>query len=518
MLSVNLPKVKTVFAPYAVKIGEELFGGQKFGVSDIETKFTTQRTATLDQYLGLFIDFPLTASNEDEGFGQCHTVDYRLRTPVPCKFRRLVVKFPREVEVTFRVATEEGISKLPEGKASMSWVEVVLKKGAKVSVEGFGLPYANVNHPAHEWLQHPDSAPVVGDKTLLDILQQEKFTFIVSEPHPRFPQDLDREFEPCRNSVYKDVACTYSPGTDVELPSHRLGHVLEEFIQAKLPYIKPSKPDGEHGTLSPLFVDCRNSFCYTDPITHSRRNWDQIKAAFNFLADFVKTKQVNPASILIIAPYSAMVEAAETFRNKREYKVLKEMQPPSTDSRRPVPTKEPTKPPKPTLSDIGVEAGVWKDDRNAEAIDSIASRGHGSKSAKRKAEDDGRSVRRAKAKEPSKKAYCTVSVTEKSGLNIKWKDKTSSFAGPDKVQLIGYTTFSRVKFKAIEKHNRFQRQTTNKINRDYIISLSRQRIKHFAATGASDETPFIHYTLRPTQVLKPLLAAAAQEDMLQELL
>ncbi|KAF5248559.1 hypothetical protein FAUST_222 [Fusarium austroamericanum] len=188
------------------------------------------------------------------------------------------------------------------------------------------------------------------------------------------------------------------------------------------------------------------------------------------------------------------------------------------DSRRPVPAKEPIKPPKPTLSDIGVEAGVWKDDRNAEAIDSIASRGHGSKSAKRKAEDDGRSVRRAKAKEPGKKAYCIVSVTEKSGLNIKWKDKTSSFAGPDKVQLIGYTTFSRVKFKAIEKHNRFQRQTTNKINRGYIISLSRQRIKHSAATGASDETPFIHYTLRPTQVLKPLLAAAAQEDMLQELL
>lgn len=29
--------------------------------------------------------------------------------------------------------------------------------------------------------------------------------------------------------------CTYSPGTDVKLPSHRLGHVLEEFIQAKFP-------------------------------------------------------------------------------------------------------------------------------------------------------------------------------------------------------------------------------------------------------------------------------------------
>ncbi|EKJ69340.1 hypothetical protein NXS19_013784 [Fusarium pseudograminearum] len=54
----------TVLKPCAVKIGEEFFGGQKFGVSDIETKFTTQRTATLDQYLGLFIDFPLATSNE----------------------------------------------------------------------------------------------------------------------------------------------------------------------------------------------------------------------------------------------------------------------------------------------------------------------------------------------------------------------------------------------------------------------------------------------------------------------
>ncbi|XEU95360.1 hypothetical protein FSHL1_000644 [Fusarium sambucinum] len=138
------------------------------------------------------------------------------------------------------------------------------------------------------------------------------------------------QFELCRNYVYKDVACTYGPGTDVELPSHRLGHSLEEFAQAKFPSVKPSKPDGKNATLSPLFVDCRNSYCLVDPVTHSRRNFDQIKAAFNFLADFVKTKQVNPADILIIAPYSAMVDAIESFRKKREYEVLKEMRPPST--------------------------------------------------------------------------------------------------------------------------------------------------------------------------------------------
>ncbi|GKU19857.1 unnamed protein product [Fusarium langsethiae] len=56
--------------------------------------------------LGLFIDFPLAAaSNEDEGFGQCHTIDYQVRAPVPCEFRRLVVKFPHEIEVTFRAVT-----------------------------------------------------------------------------------------------------------------------------------------------------------------------------------------------------------------------------------------------------------------------------------------------------------------------------------------------------------------------------------------------------------------------------
>src|SRR6478609_1959690 len=68
------PKVPpTAFGPCAVVIGEELFGGKTFGVSDIETKLITRRAATIEQYFGVFIDFPLATSNEDEGFGQCHT-------------------------------------------------------------------------------------------------------------------------------------------------------------------------------------------------------------------------------------------------------------------------------------------------------------------------------------------------------------------------------------------------------------------------------------------------------------
>ncbi|KAL5595360.1 hypothetical protein FOVSG1_009049 [Fusarium oxysporum f. sp. vasinfectum] len=894
------PKVPpTAFGPCAVVIGGELFGGKTFGVSDIETKLITRRAATIEQYFGVFIDFPLAASNEDEGFGQCHTVDYQSRSPIPCGFRRLKVKFPHEIEISFRAATQEEISKLPKAKKTMSWVEVTLKKGAEVFVEGFGLPYANASHPAHEWLQHPDSAHVIGGKTLLDkmdvaslpanfdygygdihswdlerymkqlseikggqvegswnyptdghhvaaltqslvqdimwlhrdclemdkekraayfvkkpttLKQSTRYYVIVSmgkgffthfakawarltkdfqvklmiydrdegEPEgwkarirefpeslevlndhpltdeedelvlevipPKAPQnhvtldwdlqlqeterkveavceflptaaptslirgespedskprsdreklvmslhrdlmrgdgfwktmvapggmemleddmaqmginnqgkrmrlqtlpsvnllrgpnaewidalmtealEVDRErfrrylsncplglglitagpgfgkttavalatlgmaasvgrvlgsgpthvavnnlcaridvvtcrvtakynsgkqpvdrlhralvvrghklrdevaafknllekpdlgddaapllvclgsdarllheddsiklhelhkslaessglarlrdrvsgkitweeyanngetvgkaeledlvqriveaadilctlpalahtedilhrwklqargiaideagnitradlcsvwgntllpcllagdekqlapvvmtledqeegiyvnrfgpdgvisplefikgmgwpvyrlrtqlrlargqFELCRKSVYKDVACTYGAGADVELASHHLGHVLEEFIRFKFPAVKPPKPDGKRGTLSPLFVDCRNSFCHVDPVTRTRKNIDQIKVAFNFLAEFVKTKQVNPADILIIAPYSAMIDAIESFYKKREYEVLKDMRPPST--------------------------------------------------------------------------------------------------------------------------------------------------------------------------------------------
>ncbi|KIL93205.1 hypothetical protein FAVG1_03182 [Fusarium avenaceum] len=182
----------TTLQSCAVKIGgDEFFGGKKLGVSDIETKLVTLRPKALEQYFGLFIDFPLAASNEDEGFGQCHTIDYQSRSPVPCESRRLKVKFPHEIEVNFRAATEEEVSKLPKGKAKMSWVEVALKNDAKVTVEGFGLPYANASHPAHEWLRHPASADIVGGKTLLDILQQEQFTFIVSEPHPLLQNKMD---------------------------------------------------------------------------------------------------------------------------------------------------------------------------------------------------------------------------------------------------------------------------------------------------------------------------------------
>ncbi|RBR08472.1 uncharacterized protein FIESC28_10220 [Fusarium coffeatum] len=185
------------------------------------------------------------------------------------------------------------------------------------------------------------------------------------------------------------------------------------------------------------------------------------------------------------------------------------------NSRSPSPFKEPSaSPPRPELLDTGVEVGVMRDD----------SATHGTSASipgsKRKADNDGgRSAKRTKVEQPGQKAYCTVSVTKKSGLNIKWKTGASSFTGPDKVLLIGYSSISKAKFAAMEAHDRFQRKTTASWNRDYLVALGRKRIKYFAAASRNeDKTPAIDDNLRAHRLRKPLLASDAQEAELKEIL
>lgn len=67
-------------------------------------------------------------------------------------------------------------------KGAMSVVEVCLKEGAKVVVEGFGIPFSNAGQPVHEWLTLPATTLVCGDMTFVDILMQDHFTFVVQHP------------------------------------------------------------------------------------------------------------------------------------------------------------------------------------------------------------------------------------------------------------------------------------------------------------------------------------------------
>ncbi|KAJ4003290.1 hypothetical protein NW752_012236 [Fusarium irregulare] len=187
----------------------------------------------------------------------------------------------------------------------------------------------------------------------------------------------------------------------------------------------------------------------------------------------------------------------------------------SGNSRDAEPIKEPSASlPRPELLDTGVEVGVMKNDSVAHGT------GAGIPGSKRKAEDDGeRPAKRSKAEQPGQKAYCTVSVTEESGLNVKWKTEASNLTGPDEVLLIGYSSISKAKFAAMEAHDRFQRKTTASWNRDYLVALGRKRVKCFAAAGKNeDKFPVINDNLRAHRLREPLLASDAQEAQLKEIL
>ncbi|KAF0641432.1 hypothetical protein FPSE5266_02213 [Fusarium pseudograminearum] len=134
------------------------------------------------------------------------------------------------------------------------------------------------------------------------------------------------QFEICRTTAYSDINSAYGPGSDISLPAHRIGRVLEEYIRTRFPDVKPP----EDRTLEPLFVSCKNSWCMVDPVTGSKRNLDQIRVALDFCADFVRTKQVSPADILIISPDITMVKTISRWLGKAQYAVLNGMRPPLT--------------------------------------------------------------------------------------------------------------------------------------------------------------------------------------------
>lgn len=63
------------------------------------------------------------------------------------------------------------------------------------------------------------------------------------------------QFEICRTKVYSDVDSTYGTDSDISLPGHRIGHILEEYVRAKFPEVNPP----QDGDLEPVLVSCKNS-------------------------------------------------------------------------------------------------------------------------------------------------------------------------------------------------------------------------------------------------------------------
>ncbi|KPM45180.1 hypothetical protein AK830_g1349 [Neonectria ditissima] len=162
-----------------------LFGGKSLGVeTDVTTMVTTYASADSDPWMGFIIHFPLGASNEDDGFGIVHKsekLDRLNSSTKPTEVSQIVIKFPRGQTTRVISALHAGKRDLfPGVKGGLSILDVSLVDDAIVQIEGFGMPFANPGHPAEDWILK--GLPIAAGKTLLDILEQRSFQFVINSP------------------------------------------------------------------------------------------------------------------------------------------------------------------------------------------------------------------------------------------------------------------------------------------------------------------------------------------------
>ncbi|TFB02785.1 Regulator of nonsense transcripts 1 [Trichoderma ghanense] len=164
--------------PCALEMGGWLFGGRGLGIQTaIQTVLHVHREPEATSWQGFTIEIPLGERNEDDGFGVTHKYDRRHIKTITADHYSIEVHFPHGSQFIINELSEDTLAKLPDTKKKMSWLEVHLKE--RPTVKGFGMPFANPGHPSEGFVNR--NAAIKG-KTLLDILQQESFYFIVAAP------------------------------------------------------------------------------------------------------------------------------------------------------------------------------------------------------------------------------------------------------------------------------------------------------------------------------------------------
>ncbi|KAH6972456.1 hypothetical protein BKA56DRAFT_493717 [Ilyonectria sp. MPI-CAGE-AT-0026] len=133
--------------------------------------------------------------------------------------------------------------------------------------------------------------------------------------------------EICKETVCKEIESTYDSQCNITRPEHSIGVTFEAYITTKYPEVAPSPA----GQLIPVFMYCKGSRCFKYKVTRSKRSPDQVRAALDFLCDFVQTNPaVDPAQILILSPYGAIIQTITAMRRFPEYRVVDKVWPAST--------------------------------------------------------------------------------------------------------------------------------------------------------------------------------------------
>ncbi|KLO84716.1 Uncharacterized protein LW93_4996 [Fusarium fujikuroi] len=145
-----------------LQVNSNPFGGKGLGITtSIATSLLAIRSPDKESFLGFIIEFPLPT--DSIGFGQCHHIDFSTRKASPSNTWDLTVKFPRDdINITYRVASEDETARYSAGKKHITWVDVFLGNNASVSIGA--------------------STTVIGGLSFLGIIQQRHFSFLATQP------------------------------------------------------------------------------------------------------------------------------------------------------------------------------------------------------------------------------------------------------------------------------------------------------------------------------------------------
>ncbi|KAH0530098.1 hypothetical protein TsFJ059_004765 [Trichoderma semiorbis] len=135
--------------------------------------------------MGFSIQIPFGPTADDDGFGMCHGIDHtagRARI-IPAETYTIVVELPTNSAVTHEELNEAMLRRLPESTKTMCRIKVYPKDPKDISevvVKGYGMPFANKGRKCDAFIN--DNGTIEGRFTLLNILQQQSFSFIVAAP------------------------------------------------------------------------------------------------------------------------------------------------------------------------------------------------------------------------------------------------------------------------------------------------------------------------------------------------
>ncbi|KAH6854724.1 hypothetical protein B0I37DRAFT_441680 [Chaetomium sp. MPI-CAGE-AT-0009] len=151
----------------------------------IRSRLVMLTNPPVNPWMGFSLFFPLgneQKGNEAAGFGVRYISDPASEGGLTqTDWHNVVFRLPRGGFVATMEDPTPTISALFPSAKRLTLVSIRLLNGARVSIRGFGLPFANADDPDVEgWVNH--DKPIVEGTTLLDLVRRTEFHLVVPGP------------------------------------------------------------------------------------------------------------------------------------------------------------------------------------------------------------------------------------------------------------------------------------------------------------------------------------------------